>query len=259
MKKGKRFEEKINKKTRKLNIKKIIMLVLFLFFVLLFLYSGIKIVKYIVDGKKNNKILDDISKSIEEVTNNDTTDYNIDFASLKEKNPDTVAFIKVEGTDVKHIVVKGNNNEFYLYHNFEKQNNIAGWIFADYRNKFDGSDKNIIVYGHNMKNNTMFATLKNILNKDWQEKEENRNIIFKTEKESAIYKVFSVYQIEPEDYYITTSFTKNEFTQFVKTIKSRSVYDFNVDVNEDDQILTLSTCDSTNKYRIVLHAKKVIE
>ena len=57
-----------------------------------------------------------------------------------------------------------NNNDFYLKHSFDKKYNAAGWIFADYRNKLDGSDKNIVVYGHNRQNGTMFSSLRNILN-----------------------------------------------------------------------------------------------
>jgi hypothetical protein len=78
------------------------------------------------------------------------------------------------------------------------------------------------------------------------------------ENEEAIYEVFSVYKIEVEDYYITTNFKDTEFSKFIKTIKERSINDFNVKVTEKDSVLTLSTCDNDNKYRIVLHAKKVL-
>ena len=67
--------------------------------------------------------------------------------------------------------------------------------------------------------------------------------------------MFSVYKIENEDYYIDTEFKKNEFEKFVKTLKNRSIKDFDIEVTEDDRILTLSTCADNNKYRVVLHAK----
>ena len=256
MSKGTRYKE--NRKS--IIIKKLISIVLFLFFIILFVVSGIKIINYFKDAKSNEKIFDEISKDIvieEDNTDSDNTKYNIDFASLKQKNPDTVGFIKVNGTDIEHVVVKGKNNSYYLSHNFEKNENSAGWIFADYRNKLDGTDKNIIIYGHNMRNNTMFGTLKNILNIDWQENENNRNITFITENESALYEVFSVYQIEAEDYYMKTDFNNEEFKKYVNTMKSRSIYDFDVEIDEDDSILTLSTCGNDNKYRVILHAKKV--
>ena len=104
----------------------------------------------------------------------------------------------------------------------------------------------------------MFGSMKNILNSEWYDNEENTNIILNTENEKCIYKVFSIYKIENEDYYIKTEFKNdNEFEDFIKTLKKRSIKDFNVDVSKDDNILTLSTCANNNKYRVVLHAKKV--
>ena len=78
-----------------------------------------------------------------------------------------------------------------------------------------------------------------------------------TEKEEQKYKVFSVYKIKNEDYYIDTEFKGNEFAKFVKTLKSRSIKDFKVEVTEQDSILTLSTCADNDVYRIVLHAKQI--
>lgn len=258
MNKGRRFD----KESKNQNKSKIIAFILLIIFICLLIFSSIKVVKYIKDSKKNEEIIDEISKSITindtiEDTIDDEGKYNIDFKTLKEKNSDTIGFLKVNGTDVDSIVVKGKDNSYYLSHNFEKEYNSAGWIFADYRNNLDGTDKNIIIYGHNMRNNTMFGTLKNILNSDWKEDEDNRKITFITEEESAIYDVFSVYQIEAEDYYMKTDFKTGEFKKYIDSMKSRSIYNFNVNISEDDSILTLSTCGNNNKYRVILHAKKV--
>lgn len=229
-------------------------------------FSTIKVIKYIVDNKENEKIEEEISdlvEYIEETTNNEEQEennnkYNIDFATLREKNSDTVGYLKVNGTDIENVVVKGKDNSYYLKHNFNKEYNTAGWIFADYHNKLDGTDRNIIIYGHNMRNNTMFGTLKNVLNEEWKDVEENRFITFITEEYSYIYEVFSVYQIEAEDYYMTTDFKNNqEFLKFVNTLKSRSKYNFDVDIKEDDSILTLSTCANNSKYRTILHSIKI--
>lgn len=260
MNKGRRFD----KESKNQNKSKIIAFILLIIFICLLIFSSIKVVKYIKDSKKNEEIIDEISKSITindtiEDTIDDEGKYNIDFKTLKEKNSDTIGFLKVNGTDVDSIVVKGKDNSYYLSHNFEKEYNSAGWIFADYRNNLDGTDKNIIIYGHNMRNNTMFGTLKNILNSDWQENEDNRKITFITEEESAIYDVFSVYQIEAEDYYMKTDFKTGEFKKYIDSMKSRSIYNFNENISEDDSILTLSTCANNNKYRVILHAKKVKE
>ena len=184
--------------------------------------------------------------------------YNIEFESLKQKNENTVAWLKVNGTNVEYPVVRTNNNDYYLTHTFDKTYNSAGWIFMDYKNKLDGNEKNIVIYGHNRKDGSMFGTLKNILTEEWQNIEDNLIIPLIDENEKANYRVFSVYKIEQEDYYISTKFsTDNEFQKFIDKIKSRSVKDFGINVSKEDQILTLSTCADNNKYREVLHAKKI--
>ena len=262
MNKGNRYKnnrKKTNKK-KKIIIKQI-SLILLIVFTILFIISGIKIIQYLKSSKNNNMIIEDISKTIkkQEIENNNNYEYNIDFSTLKEKNSDAVGFIKVNGTNIENVVVKSKDNNYYLNHNFEKKTNNAGWIFADYNNKLDGSDKNIVIYGHNMRNNSMFGTLKNVLDESWKNNEDNRKITFITEKEKATYEVFSVYQVEAQDYYLNTNFSDTSFNSFLKTIKERSKYNFNVDITNTEQILTLSTCANNNKYRIVLHARKIIE
>lgn len=238
---------------------------LIVYMILLFIltYSGIKIYKWYKDKTSNKEIVEQIKETVavedkNEDKNEYKEEYTIDFNKLKEQNKETVAWIKVNNTNIEYPVVKADNNNFYLNHSFDKSQNSAGWIFADYRNKFDNTDKNIIIYGHNMRDGSMFGSLKNILNSDWYENEENTNITLYTENEKCIYKVFSIYKIESEDYYIKTEFSNdNEFEQFVNTIKNRSIKKFDIDVSKEDNILTLSTCANNNRYRIVLHAKKM--
>ena len=242
---------------KKTNIISIILL--FIFIILLF-YSGTKIVIWYMNNQNNKKISDEIAEfvTVDETKEDDEEKYVVDFEKLKEKNSDIVAWLKVKGTNIETTVVKSTNNDYYLTHNFNKEYNSAGWIFADYKNKVDGTDKNIVIYGHNMRDDSMFGSLKNILNSDWYDNEENTNITLYTENEKCIYKVFSIYKIESEDYYITTEFENDKkFEQFVNTIKKRSIKEFDIDVSESDNILTLSTCANNNKYRVVLHAKKI--
>ena len=220
----------MGRKKNKKYKKAILNLILYIILLSILIYSGIKIFKWYKDKTNNNKIAEQIKSTV----------------IVEEENGD------------EYPVVKGTNNSFYLNHSFDKSNNSAGWIFADYRNKFDNTDKNIVIYGHNMRDGSMFGSMLNILNAKWYENEENTNITLYTENEKCMYKVFSIYKIENEDYYIKTEFKNdNEFEDFIKTLKKRSIKDFNVDVSKDDNILTLSTCANNNKYRVVLHAKKV--
>ena len=236
--------------------KKIILIIFEVIFAILLVFSLYKIVVWFTDNKENDEILDDISKSIK--INKKKNEYEVNFGELKSQNPDTVAWIKVNGTNIEYPVVKATNNEFYLNHNFEGKYNVGGWIFADYKNRFDGTDKNIVLYGHNMRNGSMFGTLKDTLKQKWQSEESNFIITFITEDEINKYKVFSTYKVENEEYYITTNFSgATDYMQFLSTIKQRSNKYYNEKLDEQDEILTLSSCDTNNKYRIVLHAKKI--
>ena len=243
-----------NKKT---NIPSIILMC---FFIALLIYSGTKIVIWYINNQNNKKISYEIAEfvTVDETKEDNEEKYVVDFEKLKEKNSDIVAWLKVNGTNIETTVVKTTNNDYYLTHNFNKEYNSAGWIFADYKNKVDGTDKNLVIYGHNMRDDSMFGSLKWVINEDWYNNEDNKYITLITENETQVYEVFSVYQIEKEDYYIQINFnTEKEFNTFAQTIKKRSKKDFNVDVNKEDTVLTLSTCANNNKYRVVLHAKKI--
>ena len=233
-------------------------IILMIFFIILLFFSGTKIVIWYMNNQNNKKISDEIAEFVTVDETKEDEKYAVDFEKLKEKNSDIVAWLKVNGTNIETTVVKTTNNDYYLTHNFNKEYNSAGWIFADYKNKVDGTDKNLVIYGHNMRDDSMFGSLKWVINEDWYNNEDNKYITLITENETQVYEVFSVYQTEKEDYYIQTNFdTEKEFNTFAQTIKKRSKKDFNVDVNKEDNILTLSTCANNNKYRVVLHAKKI--
>ena len=236
----------------------VVMRIIELIFLILLVYSSINIFKWYNNNKENKQIINEIAESV--TINEDTNEekkYKINFEELKQKNSDTVAWLKVENTNIEFPIVQANNNSYYLTHNFDKEYNVAGWIFADYKNKLDGTDRNIVVYGHNMRNNSMFGSLKDVITEEWYNNEENKYITFVTENDYQTYQVFSVYQIKTEDYYIQTEFKSNEFTEFIDTITKRSKKDFGINVSKEDTILTLSTCSNNNKYRVVLHSVRV--
>lgn len=195
---------------------------------------------------------------------NDYWDYinvpylNVDFSTLQKINPDVVGWLKVENTNVNYPVVKSSDNSYYLTHDFNKNKNSAGWIFLDYRNDLNNLRKNSIIYGHNMLNKTMFGSIPdNVLSTSWLSNPNNHLIKLSTPNSNMVWKIFSVYTVEPESYYIKTLFNNIEYEQFINTIKSRSIYNFNEEVTINDYILTLSTCDNSGKKRVVIHAKLI--
>ena len=236
-----------------------------LLFLAILIFSSFKIINYIKDNYINRKIQENISKKFITVIEPESTEekvkdtkYDVDFTTLKKQNPDTVAYLKVDGTSIDYIVVRGQDNSYYLKHNFEKTWNISGWIFSDYRNRFNGTDNNIVIFGHNIRDGSMFGTLKNVLNNEWQKNENNLKITLVTENDTYYYQVFSTYEINPEEYYINTEFNDiSEFDKFINIIKSRSNYNYNIEIESNDKILTLSSCTVNGTKRIVLHAKLI--
>lgn len=250
------MSRKENKKIKKTIF---IIRILQLIFLILLIYSGLHVFRWYKNNNENKQIMSEISKCVEidENTKEKQQKYKVNFEELNQRNSDTVGWLKVENTNIEFPIVKTNNNSYYLTHNFDKKYNVAGWAFADYKNKFDGTDKNIVIYGHNMRDNSMFGSLKDVIKEEWYSNEENYKITFITENEYQTYQVFSVYQIEKEDYYIETEFKNNEFSEFIDTITKRSKKDFGITVSKEDTILTLSTCANNNKYRVVLHSVRI--
>lgn len=138
----------MEKKVININLTKLIILIILL---IVWISSIIKIIKWNKDNKDNEFIRNEIQQIIiktnenqgdTNTTNNNLSDssglYSVDFNSLKKINPDAVAYLEVNGTNITYPVVKSTDNSYYLLHNFNKEYNSSGWIFADYRNKFDG-------------------------------------------------------------------------------------------------------------------------
>ena len=236
---------------------------------------SIYILTWFIENQKNSNMLskiteesviDTVSVQVPITDENGETEktleimsYELDFNKLFSVNNETVGWISVPNTSINYPVAKANDNSFYLNHSFDKSKNTAGWIFADYRNSFNGQDKNIIVYGHNRMDSSMFATLKNTQKSDWYDNENNKYLTFTTPDGVHVYETFSVYTIKAESYYITTDFSNdNSYLDFLNTLKSRSIHDFGVSLNSDDKIITLSTCDASGKSRVVLHAKQIL-
>ena len=239
--------------------KKIINTILFIVFLSMFIISLYNIIIWL----KDNKHADDLTKELSEIkeikNDTETVEVNvskrINFKELKERNSDTVGWIEMKNNNVDYPFVQTNDNSYYLNHSFDKRYTDAGWIWLDYRNNLERDDDNLIIYGHARKDKSMFGTLKYSLKSDWYTNEENHIITIYLENETRYYQIFSSYHVKTEDYYLTVNFNNREdFQNFLNTLKKRSIYDYGVDLNSDDKILTLSTCYNSSD-KTVIHAK----
>ena len=184
---------------------------------------------------------------------------SVDFKELLEKNNETVAWIKVNNTNVNYSVVQHNDNEYYLKHDFNKNYNANGWVYGDFRDDFRYFGNNTILYAHNLTSRKMFGSLAWCLKKSWYTNKENHYIKLSTPYSNTVWEIFSIYTIKPEVYYLKTYFNSQvDHQEFLDTIKNRSIYKFNDNIlTTDDKILTLSTCSDDGKKRIVIHAKMI--
>ena len=273
------YQQKKRKK-KKLRFRKWVIVVFLLFFLSIFIFSAYKLYSWHNDNKEIETIADDVVKDTkikEKKDNNNTENVNppedisndywdyikmnlleVDFNELLKKNPDTVGWIEVKGTNINYPIVQTTDNSYYLTHAFDKTKNEAGWVFMDYRNDAVNFNQNTILYAHSRLTGSMFGSLKNILESSWYTNKNNHIIRLSTPTENTMWQVFSVYTIPKESYYITPSFNSNEaYLEFLNTIKSRSEVDFSGTVNTNDKILTLSTCKDNFGNRVVMHAKLI--
>lgn len=181
------------------------------------------------------------------------------FKQLLNINKDVKGYITVNNTKINYPVLQYTDNEYYLKHDIYGTYMITGWIFMDYRNDSTSLSKNTIIYGHNTRSGYMFGDLKNALDYGWYTSPNNQIITFNTLNKEMKWKIFSVYRSDAVTDYLKVDFYNDEqFMNYINTSKSKSIYDFKVDVKFTDKILTLSTCSGNNR-RLVVQAVLINE
>lgn len=196
--------------------------------------SGFKIYTTLRDYKK----ADNVYSELRDTKNNsdNTTEATKDLSSI---NSDYQFWINVEGTNIDYPVVQGSDNDFYLNHDFNKNYLPAGSIFLDYRNDFE-TDYNTVIYGHHMRNSTMFGQMEKFKKEDFFEK--NKTITLTSENAIYEYEIFAIGVYDADFGYNTVNFNdEDDFNNFLDKILSKSMYSRNI-VNSSDKIITLSTC-----------------
>lgn len=216
-----------------------------------------------IDTYLSNRVNDEI-KNIYYSNDDESTEENR-FTSLLELNPDIYGWISISGTKIDYPVLMANAEEpeFYLKHNYKRENSKYGSIFIDSRCRNVLNPKNTIIYGHHMADGQMFADLMKYSELNFYK--EHPIIKFDTIKENSDWKIISIFKTNtlPEHgkifNYIITDFDSNsEFLKYVGEVRKRSLLNIPVDVNQNDRLITLSTCSSEFKnFRTVVVARKV--
>lgn len=183
---------------------------------------------------------------------------------LQNENEDIKAWIKINDTNVNYPVVQANDNDYYLYRNYKKENSNYGSIFIDSNSNIENPNSNIIMYGHNMKDGSMFKDLLKYSDKEYFNN--HKYIEFVTNTSSSTYEIIAVfksrifYKNEKNvfRYYQCTNLNnEQDYNYYVNNCKELSLYDTGVNAEYGEQIITLITCEySSENGRMVVVAKK---
>ena len=155
-------------------------------------------------------------------------------------NDDIVAYISLPGTNISHAVLQHTDNDFYLYHDMYGNPNPHGAIFLHFANNPDFSDKNTVIFGHNMRSRTMFHDLRHFADSEFFNQNRYINII--TVNNHLTYEIFAAFTTHIEFNYLQVQFREGEFESLIEELKYRNYHHSDIIVGIDDYILLLSTC-----------------
>lgn len=239
---------------RRDNKKQVILKLFFLIALIVFIGSAVYLTNYFLTAKKQDSIIDESRKlwhsSSSQSAGTAAPSTSITDLMLAE-NSDFKGWITVPNTKIDNPIYQTDNNDYYLTHNQKKQTSAYGALFFDCENIIteEETDKNLVIYGHHMKNGSMFANLTKYRNLDFYK--QNPTLEFSTLYKSSTYKVFSVFVLnaskKDDNGYIYNISRKNfldddDFNSWADEAYQRSLINTGVDVVNGDNIITLVTC-----------------
>ena len=180
---------------------------------------------------------------------------SVDLAALREVNPEVIGWIYVPGTHINYPIMQGEDNEFYLKHTWQNVKNTVGAIFMECRNYPDFADFNTILYGHNMRNNSMFGDLDQFKGAWFASR--TPYVYVANDEGTFRYEVFSYHSAPVDSFVYGVSFNQRDTREnFIAAAIEACEDDLGIVPAYTDRILTLSTCTgSTHENRWVVHAR----
>lgn len=237
-------EEKHSKK-RKKKKGKVVSTVILVVALAVFCFSAYQLYGIFGGYFKGQKEYDKIRElAVDEGDGKNKDNFRVNFDELKAINPDTVGWLRFypEPAQINYPLVQTDNNDLYLSKTFSANENTVGAIFVNYINHPDFNDKNTIIYGHRMKDNSMFHELEKYQEKSFWE-ENQYFYIYTPDGREITYHIFSAGIVKDiSETYRTEFNTQEEFDNFLKSIETAAAYDTGVKVYGTDFVVTLSTC-----------------
>lgn len=225
--------------------------------VLAVLLAGLGITRYLEEkraGASYEELKEEVTEEEPETSEEeqglpaekDPVEIPIDFATLQGKNPDVYAWIRVPGTSIDYPILQSQeDNSYYLTHTLDREEKAEGAIFTENYNSKTFQDPNTVIYGHDMKNGSMFQSLHNYMDRSFFDS--NRDITVYLPEKILHYRIFAAYLYDNRHLLLSFDFwNKEEYQQYLNTIFSmrdmNSFVDTSMEVTNEDKIITLSTC-----------------
>ncbi len=248
---------------------KIVILLVFTLLIILFLIGTSYLCYHLYHNYKNYKdythILEKIIVDDSQITEK-KTERMLQIEELQKQNKEIIGWLEISGTKINYPVTQGIDNDFYLSHNYMKEKSTAGSLFLDKDYDLVNGSTNYLIYGHRTKQGLMFEDLIKYAKEEFYK--EHKTIRFTTTTEDCEYEILAVfysrvyYQSEQNVfryYYFVNAKNEKEYQDFIENAKKSSIYETGVTATYGEQLLTLSTCEYSQKNgRFVVVAKKII-
>ncbi len=164
----------------------------------------------------------------------------VDFTSLLEQNSDIVGWIYCSDTPINYPVVQAEDNDRYLRRDLNGKYLVSGTVFVDYRNREIGEDENYIVYGHNMKDGSMFSSLAKYKEQSYYD--EHPVLYYLTPNGDYKIELYAGIVVKRDALIYVPNPDEAEFTEFLRSAKDKSTFQSDIEITENDTLITLSTC-----------------
>ena len=213
--------------------------------------------------KRNEKLVEELEEKAESVDDTNKVVIPIDFKSIKKDNEDIYAWIKIPGTKVDYPILQNKlDDDYYLNHTVEGKEGLPGSIYTESLNNIDFTDRNTVIYGHDMMDGSMFGDLSRYLASDYMEK--HSKLLIYTLEHIYTYKIFAAVTYDDRHLLHNFDFSREKgLSDFLESIsKVRNMHSYindKISVSSTDRIVTLSTCTGNEEQRLLVEAVLIDE
>ena len=232
--------------------KKLLIIFSYLILIFLIIISVIYITNQLYWKKQaveETKVVEEVKvENDEQVTKKNYSEKMLKVKTLKQENQDVVGTLEIDNTNINYPVLQGKDNDFYMTHNYKKEKSRNGSIFLDKSYNWNINSNNLLIYGHNLNNGTMFQELLKYENEDFYKN--HPIILFTTEEEEMSFEIISIFKSKVYNkqdnvfkyYFFINPKNEEEYNYYIKNIKEKSLFNIEKIPKYGTELITLSTC-----------------